>query len=209
MNAKNLTPSPFLRISGNLQKKLETATHREELLSSLKKQRALARCNGERILLHTPEDIAHEFRYSDGQLYFKQLRPGRSIHKPAGHLRYDGYVAVRLKGETYLAHRVVWCLHAGEWPKNQIDHINGVRHDNRIENLREATIQENRRNVTRARNASGVIGVTWARKEGNWRASISINGKAINLGHFENLTEAIACRRAAEKRYGYRQIHQT
>lgn len=86
----------------------------------------------------------------------------------------------------------------------QIDHINGNRDDNRIENLREVTIQENRKNVTVARNASGVVGVTWAKKEGNWRASISINGRAINLGHFQNLEDAIACRKQAELEYGYR-----
>lgn len=163
------------------------------------------RIRGKRTTTHSPEQIAQEFTYENGKLYFKRTRPGRSIHKPAGSCAFDGYIRVRLHGESYLAHRVIWCLHHGRWPIEQIDHINGIRHDNRIENLRECTVAENRLNVQKANNDSGVVGVTWAKKEGNWRASIKVNGKGINLGHFTDLNEAIACRRAAEVKYGFLQ----
>lgn len=165
----------------------------------------LARCNGHRTILHTPTQIAEEFRHQQGVLFFMKERPGRSTTKPAGYLRADGYKAVRLQGQSYLAHRLVWCLEYGAWPKEQIDHKDGNRTNNRPDNLREASIQANRKNVTQARNASGVVGVTWAKKEGNWRASISYEGKAINLGHFNNLQDAILAREEAEIYYGYRQ----
>lgn len=162
------------------------------------------RSKGIRKTQHTPEEIQAELRVDmKGRIFFRKERPGRSSASPAGSLRKDGYIDVRLQGQRYLAHRLVWCLIKGDWPVEQIDHINGNRADNRIENLRAVSIAEQRRNVTRARNASGVVGVTWARQEHNWRASISVKGKTINLGHFDSVEEATTARREAEAKFGY------
>ena len=205
MNVKPQSLSPSTQLSWSLPAKSATETSPTvSVTSSNKLTYEQMRVRGHRKVIHSPQEIANEFRYENGKLYYKQVRPGRSIYKPAGYIRPDLYIAVRLKGQIYLAHRVVWCLHYGYWPTELIDHINGIRHDNRIENLREVTVAKNRLNVRQARNDSGVVGVTWAKKERNWRASININGKGVNLGHFSNLNDAIAARKAAELEHNYR-----
>jgi hypothetical protein len=118
----------------------------------------------------------------------------------AGRLGRDGYIAIQIKGRLYFAHRLAWLYVNGVWPKNQIDHINGNRSDNRIENLREATRKqngENRRVVSTTR--SGKTGVTWNERYGVWYARIMHNKKPIHLGAFKNLDAAIAVRVAAEQ----------
>lgn len=205
MSEKQQSLSHSTHLCWSLPEKSVTETSLTEFASFFNKLTyEQMRVRGHRKVIHSPEEIASEFRYENGKLYFKQSRPGRSRHKPAGHIRSDLYVAVRLKGQTYLAHRVVWCLHYGYWPTELIDHINGIRYDNRIENLREVTVAENRLNIRRTRNDSGIVGVTWAKKEGNWRASININGKGVNLGHFSDINDAIVARKAAELKHNYR-----
>lgn len=106
------------------------------------------------------------------------------------------------------AHRVAWALYYGEWPKGQIDHINGDRSDNRIVNLRVVTPLENRRNQRLSRrNSSGFHGVSWCATRGKWRATINVEGSCVVLGRFTSKDEAIASRRAAEQRYGFHPNH--
>jgi hypothetical protein len=71
--------------------------------------------------------------------------------------------------------------------KKQLDHINGIKRDNRIENLREATDSENQQNQKKppAHNTSGFLGVTKYKRNGKWVAGIKLNGKRINLGYFD------------------------
>ena len=103
----------------------------------------------------------------------------------------DGYFVICILGQTYLAHRIAWCLLHGEWPKNQLDHINGDRIDNRLVNLREANNLENCRNSgIRITNTSGFKGVGYHKASGKWRAQISINGKRICLGLYITAEEA-------------------
>ena len=93
----------------------------------------------------------------------------------------------------------------GSWPIAEIDHINGVKDDNRFKNLREATRTENIRNqkLPRVDNASGVAGVSWYKKYGKWVARIQVHGKRISLGYFSNLCDAVTARKAAEiKHFG-------
>lgn len=105
----------------------------------------------------------------------------------------NGYPHLKVVGRTYKAHRLVWLYTHGRWPEHQIDHINGVRDDNRLANLREATHTENAHNLRRARvnNASGLLGVSKL-KNGRWRASIRSHGKQRNLGDFHEPKEAHA-----------------
>jgi len=94
----------------------------------------------------------------------------------AGYIRSNGYIAIQIDGRLYFAHRLAWFFVMGEWPKNQIDHIDGKKTNNRFANLREATNAENGQNQRKAQSdnkSSGLLGVSWHNPSGNWRARIS------------------------------------
>lgn len=120
----------------------------------------------------------------------------------AGSQNGQGYLQVKLQSRLYLAHRLAWLYMHGAWPKDQLDHVNRVRTDNRIANLREATNKQNQQNASkRSDNTSGYPGVCWNKQRSKWVARIKHNYKDIHLGYFENLEDAIAARKAAEKFY--------
>ncbi|MBH3259961.1 HNH endonuclease [Serratia marcescens] len=107
----------------------------------------------------------------------------------AGSLKKQGYVDIRFNGQIYKAHRLAWFYHYGEWPDGEIDHINGIKSDNRISNLRAATRAENIRNIGRRnKNRTGFKGVGNAGKK--WQARITHNGSKIYLGLFDTPEEA-------------------
>lgn len=119
-----------------------------------------------------------------------------------------GYCTGTLFGKTQKAHRVVWLLHYGSWPESELDHINGVRSDNRIENLRAVSHAENQRNMRRpSTNTSGVVGVCWAKREGKWKAQIKRAGKNIDVGYFASFDDAVAARKFAEAKLGFHLNH--
>ena len=133
---------------------------------------------------------------------------GSFAGRPALNCPDFGYRSGSLLGRKALAHRVAWAVHYGKWPKNQIDHINGVRDDNRICNLRDATLVENRRNARMdKRNTSGVTGVCYDKTYERWRATISRRGRRVYLGTFEFFEDAIAARKEAERQADYADLH--
>lgn len=81
--------------------------------------------------------------YKKGHLIWSDCRVKRLNNSIVGSLNDRGYRVVKFKGKSYKVHRIIWFLHKGKLPKEQLDHINGIKDDNRIENLREATNQEN------------------------------------------------------------------
>ena len=111
----------------------------------------------------------------------------------------DGaYIHLRIDGQIYRAHRVAWVLFYGDWPARMIDHANGLRHDNRIANLRLVDFSKNTINSkTRSDNASGCKGVDYMPKKGMWRARINIGGKPIFLGLFGSADQAHTAYRSA------------
>lgn len=119
-----------------------------------------------------------------------------------------GYRQGVIFNKTYKAHRVVWALVYGKWPDNHIDHINGVRDDNRIENLRDVTLAENNKNMARPiNNKSGKSGVHFDKSCNRWRAYIRHDGKRRHIGCFGSFDEAAKARNLAEKQYGFHPNH--
>lgn len=108
-----------------------------------------------------------------------------------------GYLSGRALGRNMYAHRLAWALHHGEWPAGEIDHINGIRDDNRIANLRSVSRTEN------ARNSS----LSWSASTQKWHASIRANGRGIKLGAFEDFDAACTARSDAERLHGYHANH--
>ena len=120
----------------------------------------------------------------------------------------SGYFVGSLFKKKYLAHRVIWAMRTGAWPAEQIDHINHIRTDNRIVNLREATQTDNSRNQSLSKNnTSGVTGVSWCARDRLWTATIGHEGDAVQLGHYKNKNDAVFAREAAERKYGYHRNH--
>jgi hypothetical protein len=103
----------------------------------------------------------------------------------AGSINSDGYLQIQIDRVLYKCHRLAWLYVHGDWPKNCIDHINRVRTDNRITNLREATKNENMQNIS-AKNPEGIKGVDWHKNTGKWRSRISVDGKSKLLGYFDS-----------------------
>lgn len=131
--------------------------------------------------------------------------------KVASHLmKSSGYHRVCIFDIQYLAHRVIWFWHYGEWPKNQIDHLDGNRANNAIDNLADKTAAENQRNKkNNSRNKSGFPGVHFNNREEKWRAKINIDRKPVHLGSFDSPEEAYAVWLERAKASGYTRRHIT
>lgn len=115
----------------------------------------------------------------------------KKIGDIAGNKHWTGYIRIKIGQKEYLAHRLAWFYKTGKWPKNQIDHINSIRNDNRFCNLREATQQQNNFNKTKKKNTASLYkGLTWRKDIQKWNSRITINDKCINLGYFDTQEEA-------------------
>jgi hypothetical protein len=121
-----------------------------------------------------------------------------------------GYLCGRVDGVLFKAHRIAWVMYYGELPSDQIDHINGVKGDNRISNLRVVNNQENQRNSAMRRdNTSGITGVVWNKANSHWRATIRVDNHLKNLGSFSTIEEAADARKQADIKYGFTERHGT
>lgn len=130
------------------------------------------------------------FRYDKGKLLYRYSSGRCKEGCEAGTLNYTGYVNIKIKGKVYRAHRLIFMYHLGYLPI-QVDHINGNKSDNRIENLRPCGNSENKMNtVIYKNNTSGVKGVSWCKNYDKWVAYIGKDKKQITLGYFSELTDA-------------------
>lgn len=132
----------------------------------------------------------------------------RNGGKAAGKVCHDGYLRIGISGKKYMAHRLAWVYMHGDCEIDQIDHVNGNRSDNRIQNLRSIQAGENKRNMgISRRNTSGVVGVSWNKSLKKWSANIYHLGKNVHLGLFDNLDEAKELREFAQEFAGFHENH--
>jgi hypothetical protein len=125
---------------------------------------------------------------------------GALIGNQAGYLAPKGYVIISIKRIKYQAHRLAWFYVYGVWPIKQLDHINRIKNDNCIFNLREATISQNHQNIQlQSNNTSGCKGVSWRKDINKWYVRIYLNREQITIGYFKFLSDAIAARKQAEE----------
>lgn len=142
------------------------------------------------------EELRNTFDYHpDGYLIRK--KNGKPCGKHANHP--TGYIHVRVGKSMLRVHRIIYAIVYGKLPNGEIDHINGNRADNRIENLREVSSSENSHNFKKYKNnSSGYQGVSWYAQYQKWVAKITIDNRRIHLGYFENLEEAVEARKKAK-----------
>jgi hypothetical protein len=137
------------------------------------------------------------FKTKKGWDFFNSLYAG----KQAGGEKED-YIVIGLDRKIYPAHVLAWLYEYGIYPDLQVDHVNRIKTDNRISNLRLATNSQNKYNIgKRSTNTSGYKGVSLVKKTGKWFAKICVDGKQIGLGHFITPEEAHAAYCAAATKY--------
>lgn len=129
--------------------------------------------------------------------------------KPAFYTKNShGYLTGVIGLKRYTGHRVAWAFVFGDWPDVEIDHINHIRTDNRISNLRLVSRQENACNQSMSsRNTSGVTGVTWYPPTKRWQAKIQVSGVTHHLGYFLSIDAAAAARLQAQQRFNFHRLH--
>lgn len=138
-------------------------------------------------LTHARLTEAFHYDKETGHFIFKiKLAQRVNVGDRAGADRH-GYWTVAIDNKRYAAHRLAWLYVTGRWPCAEIDHIDGVKDNNKWANLREATHSENRQNQIKPykTNKAGHMGVCWHNAGKKWRARITVNGKDKWLGLFE------------------------
>jgi hypothetical protein len=125
---------------------------------------------------------------------FRRRHKGKIAGGVSGH-----YITIGIDGTQYYAHRLAILYMTGEWPKNQTDHKNRNKLDNKFSNLRDVSTAKNRQN----RILREGQGVCWDKMRERWKASIQVEGKMINLGRFTSRKKAMFVRKFAEKQYEF------
>lgn len=147
----------------------------------------------------TQEYLKREFDYNPNTGWFVN-KSGITF----GHRNYKGYLMFVIFGKHYRAHRLIWLYVTGEWPKDQLDHINNNKKDNRWINLREASNQNNQFNKFKPKNnTSGAKGVIVRKRKNGilYEAKIKYNQKTITIGYFKTLEEASSAYLERAKQY--------
>jgi hypothetical protein len=140
-----------------------------------------------------------EYNPETGQFIRKKQIHGHHIGDVAGTIKANGYSYIGVDGKQYRAHRLAWFYTHGKWPAEHIDHINRIPTDNRLCNLREATMSQNMQNRGALKsNAVGLKGVM--KRCRKYLSTIRIDGKSVKIGSFNTAEEAHAayCKAAEE-----------
>lgn len=153
-----------------------------------------------RLLLITdppaPDYVKSLFLYNEetGLVHWKVNKNKAKIGDLVGTKHNKGYLSVSIDSKNYLLHRVVWCIHYGEWPTALVDHKDTDKKNNKISNLRLATSFNNAQNANlRKDSTSNIKGVSWHKRLNKWQVRVQENGKRAHLGYFDSLEEAKNC----------------
>jgi hypothetical protein len=148
------------------------------------------------------QDQANDlFEYKNGNLYWKIAKGPAKIGSKVGCFDKDGYKVTTVNYKNYKVHRLIFLMHYGFFPI-QVDHINGDKADNSIENLRGATPSLNECNKTiQKNNTSGAKGVSWKKDRKKWDVRVQINRKNYRIGYFEDLELATLVAEMAREKY--------
>lgn len=141
----------------------------------------------------TQSQLKEVLHYNKDTGIFTWIKSGRGIPKSrqAGSVdKYTKYIYIRINKKNWSAHRLAWLYIYGEWPKNQIDHINHNRADNRIKNLRDVTIRENALNRKYYLDNNNLVGAYYRESHKKWCASITIGGIRKHIGYYNTKEEA-------------------
>ena len=142
----------------------------------------------------TQEELKKLLHYNpDTGVFTWRVSRGRNkAGNVAGHVsKNSGYVEIRLGKKLFKAHRLAWLYMTGEWPREGIDHINGVKDNNRWVNLREATHRQNAYNRGGMKgSSSNHKGVSWVKRDKKWFVRARSPAKHLNLGYFNCEHEA-------------------
>lgn len=138
-----------------------------------------------------------------GLFRYAKARPRVRVGNVAGHQhKGHGYIQIKLDDRLYLAHRLAWLYVHGDWPTDQLDHIDRDRVNNRIANLREVDNARNAQNCgLQQNNKSGGKDVCWYKRKSRWMVRITIDGERKFLGYFADHNDALTARLNAEKVY--------
>ena len=132
-----------------------------------------------------------EYNHDTGVFTWIKSIGGIKVGDVAGNKNDEGYIVFMVKRKQYKAHRLSYLYMTGNFPKNSIDHINHIRHDNRWTNLRDATHSQNQANrVKHKNNKSGYKGVCWSKTNKRWCAVIVYMKKKMHLGYYTTPQEA-------------------
>ena len=150
----------------------------------------------------TQEELKELFEYKDGHLLAKvKYYPNTRIGVPIGGINALGYVQTSVHNKKYYLHRLIFLYHHGFLPES-VDHVDGDRSNNRIENLRAASLHQNNYNVkTPKTNKSGVKNVHWNKKNNNWNVTLAANNKSMYFGSFDDLELAALVAEEARNLY--------
>ena len=127
---------------------------------------------------------------------------GRFAEKRAGaHLDRKGYCTIGIDNRTYRTHRVIWAYVTGEWPDTEVDHRDTDRQNNRFKNLRKASVEQQRMNMSLHKDSqTGFKGVSLNKRFG-YRSRIWVDKKEVTLGYFKTAEEAHAAYVAAARKH--------
>lgn len=135
----------------------------------------------------TQDNLKEYFEYKDGNLFWKkQPSPQIKVGDVVGTINKRGYVQVKFLCKRFYAHRLIYFMFNGYFPQ-EVDHIDGNKTNNKIENLRAVTKSQNQHNARiNVNNTSGVKGISWDKRCGKWKAQIAVNKKNYHLGRFDD-----------------------